>query len=250
MNNLKEKLIKFGMFEKEADAYLKLLPKGEAILEDLLDEQTEYSDAVVALDSLADKQLINKVKVMDRIYYKAEDPEVVMQNLKIKIAQAQMSKEKIDRAMINLNWIYKQQDKNEEFECLKGYDGVLELRKKMFSQKFDKIYNITSLHKNLPENHIQSMLGHVTQNFYLIIHQSDREKLMSIRDIIFNEPKLKIRILDNEFCKEKQEILIFGSTVAFGNIESHQSFNVFNNKYIAETMENIFMTLWSIGEKF
>ncbi len=152
--------------------------------------------------------------------------------------------------MLNLDWLSKQQRTKDSVESLQGYDGVLAVRKKLFGQQHNKIHNITSLHKNLPENHIQSLLSHITEGYYLIIPKSDKKKLMSIRQTIINEPKLKIRIMDNDFWPQKQEILIFGNTVAFGNIEDHQSFSVFENHNMAKVMKNIFITLWSFGKRF
>jgi len=245
MNKLKQKLINFGLFEKEAEAYLRLLSKGEATVEELADQSVEYGDILTALDSLADKQLIKKIQAMSKIYFKAEDPEKVLQNLKIKRTQAEVSKDKIDRAMLNLNWIYNQQERCSLIKTYQGYEGVLEVRKKIFSQTHDCIYNLTSLHKHLPNHHIGSMLEQVKANFYLIIPKSDEHYLEKINNAILNRAKLKIKVIDNKFWQQKSEILIFGETVAFGNIEDEQFFTVIEDEVVSQTMIKAFLTLWS-----
>lgn len=248
MNNLKEKLMEFGMFEKEARAYLRLLPKGEAQVEDLIDEETEYGDVLVALDSLADKQLVDKISAMDKNYFKVKDPELVLKNLNIKIAQAKASEEKIDQVMLNLDWFYQQTEKS--MNLLRGYEGVLELRKKMFAESYDNFYNITSLHKSLPENHIQSLLNHARKSIQVIIPKSDEKNLNSIKQTLKKEPKLKIKLIDDDFWKKKQEIVIFNQIVAVGDIADEQFFSVIEDENMAVAMKNIFQTLWKLAEDF
>jgi len=244
MNDLKEKLISFGLFEKEAEAYLRLLKDGEATVDSLADQSFDFTDTLVALDSLADKQLVQKVTTASRVYYKVNDPENVLQNLKVKRAQAEVSKDKLERAMMNLNWFYDQHEKPKEVKAYSGYEGVLEVRRKIFIQVYDNIYNVTSLHKSLPKNHIQSLLQHVKDKYYLIIPATDIGNLEEVKEIIVNEPKLEVKVMNNNIWKEKAEVLIFGKTAAFGNIEDQQFFTVIEDEVVAKTMEKVFMSLW------
>ncbi len=245
MDNVKQKLIDFGLFEQEAEAYIELLKKGEAKADDLIYGTKDHNDLIVALDSLADRNLIKKIVGNGSVYYKAEDPEKIFKNLSIKKAQAASSKEKIDQVVVNLDWIYNQTERPTMANSYRGYQGLLEARKKILSQKYDKIYNITALNKYLPRNHVQSLLSQVKNGFYAIIPKSDIEYLEKIKDLIDNEPKLKIKIIEDDLWQEKMEILIFGDCVSFGNNEDEQLYTMIEDKIVAVAMKNMFFSIWN-----
>jgi len=251
MENIKQKLIDFGLFEQEAEAYIELLKKGEAKIDDLIYGEKDHNDLVVALDSLADRKLIEKIVNNGSIYYKAEDPENVFKNLSIKKAQAASSKEKIDRVVVNLDWIYNQTEHPTIATSYKGYEGLLEARKKILSQQYDEIYNITSLNKYLPKSHVQSLLNQAKNGYYAIIPRSDIKYLEKIQDLIINESKLRIKIVEDDFWKDKLEVLIFGDCVSFGNNKDEQLYTMIEDKIVALAMKNMFFNIWnSIDNEF
>jgi len=249
MEKIRKKLIEFGMFELEADAYLKLLKQGESPIEDLTEDNSQYAEVLVALDSLADKDLIKKVQGMDNVYYLPKDPELVFSSLKQKQAQAQISKDKIDQVVLNLNWVAQQNEGVNQNKTLNGYDGVLHARKKIFEGEWNNIYNLTSLHKNIPKNHIQSMLDHVKKKYYLVIPKSDIDYLCDIKDIVEASNKIKIKILEKKF-EHKSEIMIFGNLVGFGNIEDEQVFSLIEDESVAKIMKEVFKSIWDQAQDY
>ncbi|MFZ5364773.1 MAG: hypothetical protein ACOZBH_01060 [Patescibacteria group bacterium] len=244
MQNLKQKLIEFGLFEPEAEAYLRLLKIGEGSVEKVADQSFDFADALVALDSLADKNLVEKTSLENTIYYKVNDPENVLSDLKIRRARAKIHSDNFQKAMMNLDLMFAPTEPRCQSKNYFGYGGVLEVRKKIFEKKHDNIYNITSLHETLPKNHIQSLLGQVEAGYYLLIPKSDIGQLRNIGEIIAAEPKLQIRTLDQLPGNRKSEILIFSDTTVFGDIDDQQLFTVIDDASVASIMSQIFMMLW------
>ncbi|HUT22614.1 MAG TPA: hypothetical protein VMX18_04465 [Candidatus Bipolaricaulota bacterium] len=247
MHKLKTQLMEFGLFEKEAEAYLKLLSAGEAKISELAASPDVLGSFLVALDSLADRELILKNKVGDVFYYQAKDPEHVLASLQEKKARAELSRDKIDKVMLNLNWLYTQSGGKKEKAAgvYQGYEGVLEIRKKIFEKKHQNIYNITSLHQYLPRAHVESMLENVNESYLAIVPQRDEKYLKELDGLTGKNSKLKIKLAPDAMWPDKSEVLIFGDYVAFGDIEDEQRFVLIQNELVAQNMKTMFENMWS-----
>ena len=236
MEEFKEKLRKAGLTGNESTIYLELLKQGELSANELakkigMDRTMTYT----VLNNLIQKGIISYVIKSNKKFFKAENPENLLNSLK--------EKESFIKDLIHqLKKIQQIKDTPYKINIYEGKEGIRTFLKLMVKHKtlcsfgatgriYDLLYEAQAITKTLKKKDYSAKI--ITSPKY------KNHKMIKLGYI-------KFRFLD---IKSEATTSIFGDYVSIHILNQKPLVILIKNKEINESYRNYFEVLWKIAKK-
>lgn len=239
-------LEKIGLTKREADIYTLLVRIGESSAGRIIVETKAHPQIVYrALDGLKEKSLVFEFDQNAKKYFRAEDPEKLLD----------IEKEKMDdlREGVSKLKSIEALSKDALVKILRGNNEIVNLRKRAFEElkkgdvyyivgaSGDRFYNIVgSEYEKLEAKRIKKGVKK-----RMIVYQSQKA------DLLKNDKFLDL--VELRFLKEDVRVPsstnIFGNTVAILIWEYNPIVIMIESKSVAESYKQYFNILWGIAKK-
>jgi len=236
MEEFQEKLKKTGLTGNESKVYLELLKQGELSANELakkidMDRTLTYT----VLNNLIKKGVISYVIKSNKKFFKAENPENLLNSLKEKEVF-------INDLIPQLKKIQQIKDIPYEINIYEGKEGLRTFLKLIIKHKtlcsfgatgrgYDLLYELQALSKNLKKNDYSAKI--ITSPKY------KNHKMMELEYI-------KFKFLD---IKSEATTSIFGDYISIHILTQKPLVILIKNKEIAESYRSHFEVLWKIAKK-
>ena len=121
-----QKLVKFGLSEKEAQIYLALLELGPSSVSEIAKRaKVSRTNTYHLLNSLTAQGLVNSHEKLSKVIFSAENPERIIQMLKNKADKYNRLLQEAEDLMPELKPIYNQKDGKLRIRFYEGVEGVI-----------------------------------------------------------------------------------------------------------------------------
>lgn len=125
MNDLKSKLIEFGLSDKEANVYLAMLELGPSSVQDIAKKAgVNRATTYVMLESLKRRGLMSSVERGKKLVFAAESPEHLLHLVKDEIRDVEDKRERLEDAMPNFMGLFNAIEDKPKVRYFEGEEGA------------------------------------------------------------------------------------------------------------------------------
>lgn len=239
-------LERIGLTKKEAEIYTILVRFGESSAGAIIDATKAHPQIVYrALDGLKEQGLVSEFDQNSKKYFRAEDPEKLLE----------MEKDKMDDLRDGVSKLKSIEalSKDALVKILRGNQEVINLRKRAFEElKKGDTYYITGasgdrFYKIVGDEYAKLEAKRIKKGIKkkMIVYQSQKE------DLLKNDKFLDL--VELRFLKEDVKVPsstnIFGNTVAILIWEYNPIVITIESKSVAESYRQYFDILWNVAKK-
>jgi len=251
---LRDRLMKLGLTDKEAKVYLACLELGMGSAYKIADKaKIKRSTTYAILDQLMVKKMVSVIKKKTKKHYTVAHPKNLVDVWEEREMEFQKQKEELNKLISGLEAIYQTAAHKPELRFYQGVEGVQDIHNEILKDKKIKaIYYMASVQSS------EELLG---EKFYKnwikkrvslgIKAMGIRKKPQEVEDVVYTDKKDYLR--EYRFAPNwvniPMEVEIFGNKVAiisskkelFGFIVESQEFSLL--------MKSLFDVLWNISEE-
>jgi sugar-specific transcriptional regulator TrmB len=252
---LKNKLIQFGLSDKEADVYLALLGTGTTLVSDIakvakLNRSTTY----VLLDSLKEKGLVSITEEGKVRNYTAAPPERITHLLEESLSKYTDLIEIAQSIVPELNKLHKKEkgagiSNKPKVHLYDGLQGIKSAYEDMLETGDDiRTYaSMEDVHALLPEYFPKFYKRRAQKGIAMRVIFPDM-KLAKKRSIDSKVKSQETRIAPKEMSSFSPEINIYGNKIAF--VSAREKFGlVIESLELSQALKTIFELTWLAGRK-
>ncbi len=253
MNKLiTEKLIEFGLSEKEAKIYLSLLELDSAtVFETAKHSDVNRSSAYVVLENLKEKGLVGISDDLKVRKYLPASPETLLHSARNKAKKQEEIKSNIEAILPELKALHKSNKRRPKVRVFEGETGVKEVYADLFTTPFKEIRtysNPFNIFTRTPDfaQWFDAERGKRGIKIFLI-NPGTQEVLNSYKHAKPTKPYEAAVIPEKDF-KFSTDLAIYGDRVAFASTQDNFGI-IIENKEIAETLKNSFDLSWKEAKR-
>ncbi|MBI4138657.1 hypothetical protein HY479_00710 [Candidatus Uhrbacteria bacterium] len=132
MNDLKNKLVEFGLSDKEANVYLAMLELGPASVQDIAKKAgVNRATTYVMLESLKRHGLMSSVERGKKTVFAPESPEHLLFLMNDEVRHAEEKKKRLEHVMPNFLALFRAVEDKPKVRYFEGEEGVRAAREAM-----------------------------------------------------------------------------------------------------------------------
>lgn len=242
---LRDNLVKLGLTNNEAGAYIYLLNNHKAKASEIARHlNVTHPAAKKILDSLLGKKIIRSQEYSKTTFYFPEEGINIIQfidqeSITVKEKQSRKKELALQTSKLIDSKIFLREDPQLDLKFLKGKEGIQELTQMIFLAKDKQMYEFV-------DTELQLYTKQKDNINYLKEYQSRKIKW----DIIYTnkdfEPQVEsemIKLLPDEVDLPAAQMLIFDDKVAFSFISDDHTIMLIQNYWIANTLRTLFKNL-------
>ncbi len=218
--NTEEVLEKYGLSNKEAKLYLATLCLGEASITQLAKKaELKRPTTYLVIDLLLKKNLLIEIPKGKKVYYKAENPEILIEDI-------ETNKLLVAEVLPTLKALYSKNLKTPQVSFYQGKNKVLQVLEQAFKAK--EIWAVFS-----PDKFLKVFTNKDNEHLFRILIRYGG----IIYDLFEDTPKAR------EFAKEKYRTAISEVKFLPKKLKFSTDIMVFDNKVVLISFENITATV-------
>ncbi len=246
MRNIKDKLNKLGLKEKETDIYLSILSMGKGTITDISKKSGIKRTSIYQyLDHLLQEGLLFQTAVKKRIFYVPENPKKIIKILENKKDEIDKKKREVEKILPNLESLYAMSLTKPSINFYEGRDGIKAVYDEIVSNH-KNIYSFFSPRKffeliSYEENdELLIKLFNSGGMLYNLVEKSDE----TAKRLALDKYKkfVKNKVLPDKF-KFDSDLLIGNNVVVMISFDNLIAV-IIQDKSIADLQRNIFKTIW------
>lgn len=243
-----EKLMSFGLSEKEAKIYIASLKLGAAPVQKIaIEAHVNRATAYANIDKLMKEGIMSSFKEGKKFYFYAERPEKILELL-IKKQQIELENKKVNlkRVLPELKARAIRQSDHPILSYYKGSTGIKEVCKNILHGSNDTyriIYNHELFYKNFKSRELQDLAHErIRKNIFAkVIRICEDHSVKSKHSEHYN---VKPSELDISF-----EMSLYDDQTLIVSLKNPLSGIAIHDKNITNSLKSIFDLLWKVSEK-
>jgi len=248
-----KKLEEIGLTRNEARVYLALLEIGTTSSKAIIEKTSLHRQLVYdALDMLIEKGLVSFISEAKRKYFKASEPENLLEIFDKKQQEIEKQKKEFSSMVKELRELQEKHEEEQGAEVFRGKKGINSLMNDMLNEK-KEIFTIAAsdikaeafqyhAEFNLPKFHLIREKGKIP--IKLIFSEDMKERAKKLDKLKFTETK----VLPKEFTSNSSTN-IYGDKVSVIMWGSQPFGILIKSKELAENQRKHFNLLWKIARK-
>lgn len=240
----KDKLIAFGLSEKEANVYLALLNAGKGTADQIakmtkLNRSTTY----VQIKTLMDMGMATTYKLGKKTYFSAESPTYIERLIDRRAATIEHQRSEAKQLLPELMKIFSSTGERPVVRIFEGKEGLVSMRNEMLELPLKEILFITSI----------DQLGELFtyEELYDFSMRREAKKIRS-KAIYYRKegesytpyPYQELRRVRKEELPFGADVYIYGDQVSFASTAEAVVGVTISSPDIAESVRAMFLSLW------
>lgn len=239
-------LQRVGLDEKQTEVYLAILSLKAAGASDIakLAKQSR-SHTYLILRDLEKMGLVSEIEQRGVLQFIAEPPERLMSYLKDREGEYRGLQSLVEGALPVLSSLTKSYVGSPRITVLKGLDGIKQVYRDIFTQKFVGIYNAQTSFDTFDDNIVTMLFGKGAKlrGRDLIVRNEGAKQYL--KDIPPDE-EYSVRFLPKGVSFETDTI-VYGDTVTLFSFDDERTIIRIENKKIADAFRAWFEMMWNVS---
>lgn len=249
--DIKQGLLSLGLSENQSRVYIACLQLGiDTVMHIAKSAELKRPTVYLILDDLETQGLVTKVKKGKKTLYKAEKPERILTDIKIK--------EKLAEDLLpSLNAIYNIDPEKPNIKIAEGISGVRSVYNGIFTYLsqhpeeelliFGSFKDATTHFETQVANHFQDIMER-SKNPVREIGNDDTETRKYYRKSVKLNPRHTIRLIRNEGEFTQTDNMLYGNTLVIFSVKEQIFATIIESKNITSTYRTLFNMAWRSGK--
>ena len=249
--NISKSLISLGLTPNQAKVYIAALQLGvDSVLHIAKAADLKRPTVYLILDDLESKGLVSKTKEGSKTLYKAEKPDRLLTDVKIK--------EQIATDLLpSLNAIYNVDPDKPNIKIAEGISGVRSVYNGIFTYLshhpdeelliYGALKDASALFERQVIDYFQEIMAH-SHNPIREIGNDDAETRRYFRKSSKVNPLHELRCIRNDGMFVQTDNMIYGNTLVIFSVKEQISATIIESKNITTTYKTLFNMAWRSGK--